>query len=178
MLAPNPLVVTPVWPIPGDVQDLQAIVWSQMKTIANNAVLLAAYQSNLNNAQTTPPAQAFGTSAGTASITLTGLVGTILLGSVITGGSIPSGTYLVNQTSGPTGGNGVYTTSQSTTTSNTQVFIYPNGANPPWPTATDADTLMLLTQDQMAVARLQNALLTAYQTLLNDSSTAPPATGP
>jgi hypothetical protein len=179
MLAPNPLVTTTSWPIAGDVPDLQAIVWSQMATIKANEALLHAYQANLNNAQVTPPATALATAPGTTQINITGLLGTIVLPATITnGGLIPSGTYLVGQTSGPTGGNGTYTTNTVLTLTSTPVFIYPNGANPPWPSATDQGTLMLLTQDQMAVARLQNSLLTAYQTLLADSSTPPPATGP
>src|SRR5262252_6465286 len=176
MLAPFTTATT--WPIAGDVPDLQAIVWSQMKVLANNEALLHAYQTNLNNVQATPPAQGLGTSAGTTSIAITGLSGIIVLGSTITGGTIPAGTFIVGQVSGLTGGNGSYTTSVATTTTGTQVFIYPNGANPPWPVATDAPTLMLLTQDQQAVAKLQNALLSAYQILLNDSAVAPPATGP
>jgi hypothetical protein len=37
---------------------------------------------------------------------------------------------------------------------------------------------MLIAQDQTAVIRMQNALLQQYQSLLNDSATQPPATGP
>jgi hypothetical protein len=177
MLVPNPLAITS-WPITGDVADLQAIVWAQMKVLTNNEALLHAYQANLNNAQAVPQATALGTSSGTTSLTISGLAGTIALPATVTGGLIPAGTYLIGQVSGSTGGNGTYTTSQPTSTNNTPIFIFPNAANPPWPTATDQNTLMQLTQDQTAVARLQNALLSAYQTLLNDSQTAPPATGP
>lgn len=183
MLAVTPFVSsTAVWPISGDVPDLQQIVWDQMRTIAANAALIAAYQQVLGSAQAIPNATGTGTITGTPTniITMSGVVGTILLGSTITGlPGIPAGSYLIHQNSGTAGGNGQYVMSnQSTADGSSLLTISPGGGNPPWPTATDAPTLMLLTQDQTAIVRMQNSLLQNYQTLLNDSSTAPPATGP
>lgn len=63
-------------------------------------------------------ATASGTSTGTTSITLSGVVGRIKLPSTITGSGVPANTYLVSQTSGTPGGNGVYVTSAATTLAN------------------------------------------------------------
>jgi phage tail sheath gpL-like len=60
---------------------------------------------------------ATGTGSGT-NLTVSGTPsGTILIGSTVTGTGIPAGTTIVSQTSGTTGGTGVYVTSQVTTAS-------------------------------------------------------------
>lgn len=70
-----------------------------------------------------------GNASGTA-LTITSCVGTIHPGSLasaaIVGTGIPSSTYIVNQTSGTPGGNGVYVTSASTTASAASVVCSSN----------------------------------------------------
>src|SRR5215471_11547892 len=178
MLSPFATAVT--WPIAGDVPDLQAIVWSQMAVIAANEALLHAYQANLSNAQAIPPASGLGTAnaAFSQQVVMTGVVGTIALGSTVTGTAIPGGTIVTGQTAGLPGGNGTYFFSNSIVATNLSLPFTPGGGNSPWPATTLQATLMLLTQDQQAVAKLHNALLTAYQTLMTDSALVPPATGP
>ena len=182
MLAPTPTVAT--WPIAGDVPDLLKIVQDQAKTIADKEALLHAYQGALNTAQTPPQvvSTAQGSATGT-SLTLANVSATVQLGSVLTGpaGKVPVGTTLLNQQSGVTGGAGVYTTSQATTlAANDPVTLtyQPAGINPAWPTPQDPDTLMLIVNDQTALLRSQTMALQQYQTLLNDSGTTPPASGP
>jgi hypothetical protein len=87
MLQPTPLS-TAVWPIPGDASDLQQIVWSGMATIANQEVLLHAYQTVLNNAQAVPPATGTGTSSASTALTMTAVVGSIILGAYVNGTGI------------------------------------------------------------------------------------------
>ena len=62
-----------------------------------------------------PQATGTGTSTGTTTLTMSGVTGTIQLGSAITGSGVPAGTTIVQQQSGPFGGNGVYLTSAPTT---------------------------------------------------------------
>jgi hypothetical protein len=50
-----------------------------------------------------------------------GLTGTVTLGMTITGGSIPAGTYIVNQLTGTTGSTGTYTISASVTQASTSI---------------------------------------------------------
>jgi hypothetical protein len=185
MLAPSTTVVA-VWPIAGDVPDLQAIVWDQAKTMADKEALLHAYQAALNAAQVTPAVTSTGTATATGtSLTFSAVTGTVQVGAVITGTGVPAAppnTTIINQQSGVTGGAGTYTTSQATTCSaSALVLTYtPPGINPAWPAAstTDPNVLMKVQQDQMAALRTQSILLQQYQLLLNDSITAPPPTGP
>jgi len=173
--------VTPMatWPIPGDVPDLKVIVHDQAQLIADQAVLIDAYQAVLNNASAVPPATAQGTSTNTTSLTLASVAGgPILNGAVITGTGVPANTNITFQQSGTPGGNGVYTTNQPTTLTNVALTITPGGGVSPWPAATDAPTLMTIQQDQTAMLRTQTALLQNYIDLFNDSNTQPPATGP
>jgi hypothetical protein len=178
--------VTAVWPIAGDVPDLQAIVWDQAKTMADKEALLHACQAALNAAQVTPSVAttATGTATGT-SLTLSAVTGTVQVGAVITGTGVPAAppnTTILNQQSGVTGGAGTYTTSQATTCSAAALVLTytPPGINPAWPAASTSDpnVLMKVQQDQMAALRTQSILLQQYQLLLNDSVTAPPPTGP
>jgi hypothetical protein len=55
-----------------------------------------------------------GTGSGT-NLTTTAVTGTIRVGDKITGTGVPASTYIVSQTSGATGGAGVYVTSNATT---------------------------------------------------------------
>jgi hypothetical protein len=61
-----------------------------------------------------------GNASGTA-LTASATVGVIHIGDTVTGTGIPSSTTIVSQTSGTTGGNGVYVTSASTTASSAAV---------------------------------------------------------
>jgi hypothetical protein len=65
-----------------------------------------------------------------------------------------------------------------TTLTNVALSITPGSSVSTWPTPQDAPTLSLISQQQTAVLRTQNALLQQYQDLLNTSQTAPPPTGP
>jgi hypothetical protein len=168
------------WPITGDVADLLAIVRAQMATVADQEALLHAYQSDLNTAQAAPVTAATGTASGTA-LTLSAVVGKVLIGDVITGTGIPTAppaTTVLGQTSGVLGGAGVYTTSQATTSTGAALSFTPGGAALTWPTPQDPVTLNLMTQQQTAILRTQNALIQHYQDLLNTSQTAAPPTGP
>jgi hypothetical protein len=171
-------LATPVWPIPGDVPPLLTIVQDQAETIAAQEVLLHAYQTNLNTAQASPPTTATGNSTGTTSLTLAGVTGSVLLSAAVTGTGVPAATSIVAQQSGTPGGAGVYTTNQVTTLVNAALTITPGGGPVNWPVPQDAPTLSLISQQQTAVLRTQNALLQQYQDLLNTSQTTPPATGP
>ena len=76
----------------------------------------------------TPTATGTGTSTGTTSLTMSAVTGTIPLGSTITGTGVPANTIIVSQTSGTTGGAGVYVTNNATTlTSAALSFMSPSG---------------------------------------------------
>jgi hypothetical protein len=182
MLAPTPTVAT--WPIAGDVPDLLKIVQDQAQTIADKEALLHAYQNALNVAQTAPVvvSTATGVATGT-SLTLSAVTGTVQIGSVLAGptGTVPDGTTILNQQSGTTGGAGTYTTSVATTVANAAVTLtyQPPGINPAWPlNNSNPNALMVIVADQTALLRSQTMALQQYQTLLNDSGTTPPASGP
>jgi hypothetical protein len=177
MLQVSPLA-TPVWPIPGDVSPLLTIVQDQAETVAAQEVLLHAYQANLNTAQSTSATTATGTSTGTTALTLTNVTGAVLLGAAVTGTGVPTGLSIVAQQSGTSGGAGVYTTNVVTTLANAALTFTPGGGPVNWPVPQDAPTLTLISQQQTAVLRTQNALLQQYQDLLNTSQTTPPPTGP
>lgn len=183
MLAPATLSTTaPVWPIPNDVANLQAIVWAQMLTISQQEALLHAYQVDLNNVQAVAPATATGTVSPSPGTTLTtsGTVGSILLGAVISGAGVPTSPAptVIAQQSGSSGGNGVYVISAPLTLNAVLLTFSPGGGSSKWPVSTAASDLMLITQGQTAVIRTQTALLQQYQDLLNNSEVAAPATGP
>jgi hypothetical protein len=55
-----------------------------------------------------------GTGNGT-SLTISSVAGSLFSGEILSGTGVPSGTFVVSQSSGPTGGAGVYVTSQPTT---------------------------------------------------------------
>lgn len=61
-----------------------------------------------------PVASFTGTGSGTT-LTVTSVTGTIFPGAFLAGTGVPSGTYIASQVSGTTGGAGVYTTSNPTT---------------------------------------------------------------
>ena len=186
MLAPT-LSATAVWPIAGDAPDLLAIVQAQAKVIADNAVLVDAYQTVLNNAQALPPPLPAATANGTAAaspnqtqLTVSAVVGTITVNARVIGTGIPTGTTIVSQMSGTTGGAGTYITSVATTASSAALTFVPAPLPMNWPPvgAQDVDDLNAIMQQETAVIRTQTALLQQYQDLLNGSQTPPPPTGP
>jgi Baseplate J-like protein len=86
----------------------------------------------INNPQTlTTMTATANTSGASTTVTLSGLTGGTIVteqsggGDVITGGTIPTNTTIVSQTSGTVGGNGVYVVSTPITCSGTAVTIYP-----------------------------------------------------
>ena len=179
--------ITPmaVWPIPGDAPSLRSIIQDQAITIKAQAALIDAYQANLNTAQT-PPITAStpfgnGAASGTPATTLTvsGVGnGSIVVGAVIAGPGIPTGTTIASQVSGTTGGNGVYTTSVATTAASAPLTFTPPAPPWTWPSPTDAPTLTTIQQQQTAILRMQSSLMQNYQDLLNSSMTPAPPTGP
>jgi len=180
MLQATPFVTAPVWPIPADGPDLQVIVWAQMKTITNQEALLHAYQGVLNNAQTTTPATGTGSSSpnpGT-SVTMSNVVGSILIGATVTGTGLPTGVTVTAQTAGTISGNGTYTVSAPISAVGLTLTFTPGGGAVSWPSSTNSDDLMMIVQDQTAIIRTQTAMLQQYQDLLNVSQTQPPASGP
>ena len=69
----------------------------------------------------TPTATFTGSCASTTLTVASGLTGTVTTGMTITGGSIPAGTYIVNQLTGTTGSTGTYTISASVTQTSTSI---------------------------------------------------------
>jgi hypothetical protein len=165
----------PIWPVVGDIPDLQSIVHAQAVTISDQAALIEDFQDTLDAAQAAPPTTATGNSTGTTSLALTNVSGAVLLGATVTGGGLPvAGVTIVSQQSGTAGGNGTYITSAVTTVTNGALTISPSGSAPPlWPAPEDAPTLTLIQQQQTAIMRSQTALLQQYLDLLNTSQTAP-----
>jgi hypothetical protein len=131
---------------------------------------------------TPPPAQvATGTGTGNGTVlTVSGLTGSIAIGAKVAGAGVPPGTTIISQSSGTTGGAGNYITSQPTTAAAAPLAFTPVPAAPssPWPVPQDAVTLNLLSQQQTAVLRVQNALLQHYQDVLTTSQVAAPPSGP
>ena len=68
-----------------------------------------------------------GTASG-VNLTTTSVTGIIKVGDVVTGTGVPAGTTIVSQTSGTTGGAGVYVTSGATTASSASLT---SGGIPP-----------------------------------------------
>lgn len=71
---------------------------------------------SVNNTQTVSGATFTGTGSGT-NLTVSAVTGSIGVGDVIAGTGVPGGTTIASQTSGTTGGSGVYVTSGATTSS-------------------------------------------------------------
>lgn len=184
MLAPTTLTTTS-WPIAGDASDLLQIVTDQAETVASNEALLHAYQVNLNAAQnpvagTPATANAAAVSAST-SVTVSGVIGTIVNGATVSGTGLTTAPTVLGQVSGTTGGSGVYLLSAAVTFAavTALTFTPPPAAFPgTWPVPQDVTTLNLLVQEQAAVIRTQVALLQHYQDVLNTSQVTAPATGP
>lgn len=181
MLQPQTVAPIAIWPIPNDAPDLEVIVADQSATMTAQEALLHAYQEILNTDQNPPsaaPATGTGSAVGTQ-LTMSVVSGTIVNEAVIAGTGVPAGTTILGQISGATiGGIGVYLTSVATTASASALTFTPPPPLTTWPTPADAPTLMVISQEQVTIIRLQSSLLTAYQNLLNTSDTAPPATGP
>jgi hypothetical protein len=128
VVSPAPTATGAPWPDTNDATDLLAIVEAQASTIADQALLIDRYQNALNDAQKNI-ASATGTATGSTSLTLSNVVGTVVIGATITnGGSVPTGTTIVSQNSGLTGGNGVYVTSAALTLSNVPLTLTPPAA--------------------------------------------------
>jgi hypothetical protein len=182
MLAPMPTATTATWPIPGDAPDLRAIVEAQATTIADQAALLHAYQANLAAVQNPAPGTAAtgtGTATGSNQLTVAApITGSIVAGAAIAGTGVPAATTILGQISGTAGAAGVYLTSAALTIAGVALTFTPPPPASTWPTPTDAPTLMLIVQDQTTILRQQAALLQAYQSLLNDSETPAPPSGP
>lgn len=87
------------------------------------------------HAVTPPPAHGTGTSTGTTSLTMAAVSGTIMLNAVVTGAGVPAGTTIVGQSSGTSGGAGVYITNQPTTLGGVALTI----THPPYQQATALD---------------------------------------
>jgi hypothetical protein len=184
MLAPFQ-TASAVWPIAADQQNLEAIVWTQMRNITANAALLDAYQGVLNEAQTPGPAglAATGNALSNADIMIiNGVSGTIVIGSVVAPttpiAGFPNNCLIIQFLSGIQGGNGTYRTSVPTNVSTSAAFTFTPPPNWTWPPLTDPDDLMAIAQSQTAIIRTQTALLQQYLDLLNASSTPPPSVGP
>jgi len=78
----------------------------------------------LSNSMTIAGASFTGTGA-TTNLTVTAVTGTIYVGDTIAGTGVPAGTTIVSQTSGTTGGAGVYVTSGNTTSSGASLTSKP-----------------------------------------------------
>jgi hypothetical protein len=141
--------ITPLatWPIPGDAASLLGIVEDQATTITAQEALLHAYQLDLNTAQAqagTLTATGIGTASG-ATLTMTSVTGTIVVGAEISGAGVPAGTVVLNQQSGTTGGAGVYTTDQPTTASAAPLAFTPPPAQVATGTGTGTATSLAVT---------------------------------
>lgn len=112
--------------------DIPAAAWNLNHQQAHNdfnTALPGSYADGFTITVVTPPAAtALGTSTGTASLTLASVTNTVMRNAVVTGAGVPANTIIVGQTSGPAGGNGVYTTNHPTTLTNIPVTI----AHPPY----------------------------------------------
>lgn len=71
---------------------------------------------NINNTQTVSGATFTATGSGT-NLTASAVTGLIGIGDIVTGSGVPANTSIVSQTSGTTGGAGVYVTNNATTSS-------------------------------------------------------------
>jgi len=74
----------------------------------------------VSNSQTIAGATFTGSASGT-NLTVTAVTGTIGIGDIIAGTGVPTGTFIVSQTSGTSGGAGVYVTSGVTTASSAAI---------------------------------------------------------
>ena len=174
------------WPITGDAPDLRTIVQDQAVVIKDQAALIDAYQSWLNEQQAAPTLRPAAYGNGTASaspngttLTVSGIAGTIIIGARVAGAGVTTApTTIVAQQSGTIGGNGVYTTDNPTTCNSAALTFTPPAQPMAWPLPTDAPTLLAIQQDQTSVLRIQSALLQAYLDVLNASQTPAPPTGP
>ena len=106
---------------------------SNLLTLTNNGTTVTSVQAPALTTGTTdltgtytltyslPVATFTGSSTGTTLTVASGLTGTVTTGMTITGGSIPAGTYIVNQLTGTTGSTGTYTISASVSQSSTSI---------------------------------------------------------
>ena len=106
---------------------------TNLLTVTNTGTIVTAVQAPALTTGTTdltgtytltyslPVATFTGSSTGTTLTVASGLTGTVTTGMTITGGSIPAGTYIVNQLTGTTGSTGTYTISASVSQSSTSI---------------------------------------------------------
>jgi hypothetical protein len=127
VVSPAPTASGAPWPDANDASELLAIVEAQSVTIRDQATLIDRYQNALNDAQLNI-ASGTGTSTGTTSLTVSNVVGVIVVNSAVTGPGVPAGTTIVSQSSGVTGGAGVYATNNSTTLTNAALTFTPAAA--------------------------------------------------
>lgn len=175
-----------MWPIVPDAPDIRAIVEDQAATIQAQDNLISAYQANLKAAQTgsvgTPAIGPATTSGSSTSLVVSSVSsGTIATGATISGTGVPTVNppTILGQISGTPGAAGTYLMSATLNiaTATTLTFT-PAPAPSTWPIPNDADTLMLIQQTQTAILRVQSALISHYQDLLNQSQTPAPPSGP
>lgn len=108
-------------------------VSSNLLTVTNNGTTVTSVQAPSLTTGTTdltgtytitsslPVATFTGSSTGTTLTVASGLTGTVTIGMTVTGGSIPAGTYIVNQLTGTTGSTGTYTISASVSQTSTSI---------------------------------------------------------
>lgn len=99
-----------------------------------NGNLPSNYSNGYSLTTVTPPnATATGNSSGGTSLTLSGVTNKVLTGAAVAGSGVPAGTTITGQTSGPTGGDGTYTTNQPTALSGVALTL----SHPPYQQAND-----------------------------------------
>ena|SRR5215475_24325 len=161
------------WPTSGEVDELTRIAQAQAKTINEQFGFAHDLQDALDAAQAPPPATGTGTATTSTILTMTGVTGIIAVGAVVGGAGVPAGITIISQASGTPGGAGTYNTSAPLTLANVPLTFTPGGGTMPWPTQTDAPTLMTITQEQTALIRTLNTLAQQYVDLLNTSGVTP-----
>ena len=175
MLAPQQQ--TALWPPVSNADELETIIADQWKTIAAQEALLHDMQTVLNTAQNPPSgtaATATGNASNSTSLTVTAqAVALIAVGSTVNGVGVPTGTKVLGQISGTAGSNGVYLLNQAVSLTNIALTFTPPAPATTWPLPSDPATLLVISQQQTAVLRLQNALIQNYTDLLNTSETSP-----
>jgi hypothetical protein len=108
---------------------------------------------NINNTQTVSGATFTGTGSGT-NLTASAVTGLIGIGDVITGTGVPANTSIISQTSGTTGGAGVYVTSNATTSSSAALT-----ANAPISTSSADQTFVQVNANQVPQLTAPNIIV-------------------
>jgi hypothetical protein len=108
---------------------------------------------NINNTQTVSGATFTGNGSGT-NLTASAVTGLIGLGDVVTGTGVPANTKIVSQTSGTTGGAGVYVTNNATTSSSAAL-----AANAPISTSSADQTFVQVNANQVPQLTAPNIIV-------------------